>query len=100
MCLRTRPCLSATMQCTSMCPFHHARNLFLHVGPDLYLYSYTFMLALHPFKAAQSSSFDTGFSSNHFNNVWYMTNIVPLCTLVHTPLGPTPLNQPLIPSVR
>jgi hypothetical protein len=41
-----------------------------------------------------------GFSSNHFNNVWYMTSIVPLCTLVQTPLGPTPLNQPATPSVR
>jgi hypothetical protein len=41
-----------------------------------------------------------GFSSNHFSNVWYMTSIVPLCTLVQTPLGPTPLNQPATPSVR
>jgi len=41
-----------------------------------------------------------GCCSKYFNSVWYMTNIVPLCTLVHTARGPTPRNQPANPSVR
>ena len=46
-----------------------------------------------------SSCLTSGWSSNHRNKVWYSTNMVPLCTLVHTARGPTPLNQPAMPSV-
>ena len=34
-----------------------------------------------------------------FNKYWYMTSIVPLCTLVQTNRGPTPRKRPATPSV-
>jgi hypothetical protein len=66
----------------------------------VHIFFHTSRSSVHFRQCAQSSKLDIGFSSNHFSNVWYMTSIVPLCTLVHTPLGPTPLNQPATPSVR
>ena len=37
--------------------------------------------------------------SSRFKMYWYNTNIQLLCVLVHTNLGPTPRNNPAIPSV-
>ena len=46
-----------------------------------------------------SSTLESGCCSKYCSNVWYRTSIVPDCTLVHTARGPTPRNQPAIPSV-
>ena len=80
-------------------PTVNAKGPFLFQPILVHVLSCQSLLALSA-SIAQSSKLDIGFSSNHFSNVWYMTSIVPLCTLVHTPLGPTPLNQPATPSVR
>ena len=47
-----------------------------------------------------SAGSDPDICSKCFKSVWYSTSIVPDCTDVQTPLGPTPLKHPQIPSVR
>jgi hypothetical protein len=46
-----------------------------------------------------SSIFTSGCCSKCLSRVWYNTSIVADCTLVQTARGPTPLNQPAMPSV-
>lgn len=46
-----------------------------------------------------SSTLTSGCCSKYLNRVWYNTSMVPDCTLVHTARGPTPRNQPAMPSV-
>jgi hypothetical protein len=46
-----------------------------------------------------SSTLVSGCCSKYLNSVWYKTSMVPDWTLVQTARGPTPRNQPAMPSV-
>ncbi len=62
-------------------------------GKYLYLYKH------YDLYAESSETWSGNQTCIRRNIVWYKNNMQPLWTLVHTKRGPTPLNQPPIPSV-
>lgn len=78
----------------------YARNFFFPHRFEiilLFLSFFFFFGSLSYRNFASSASFQ---DSNCFNKYWYITSMVLLWILVHTPRGPTPRNQPARPSVR
>lgn len=84
--------------CTVSLYFHKRRPMLLNIQVHMLTILILISECIHHI-AGSPSSFVDEYKSSCFKIDWYKNSIQPLCTLVHTNLGPTPRNHPATPSV-